>query len=72
MSFPWRNLDSHPSSATDLLLDLEVGQLGSDPACSVLLLVTLGSALLFDAGTLFSAINKMELEPAVALVMGSC
>lgn len=68
MSFPRCNLDFHPSSATDLLLDLEVGQLGSDPACSVLL----GSALLFDSGTLFSAINKIGLEPAVALVMGSC
>lgn len=72
MSFPWWNLDSHPSSATDLLLDLEVGQLGSDPARSVLLLLMLGSALLLDSGTLFSAINKTELEPAVALVMGSC
>lgn len=35
VSFPQWNLDYHPSSATDLLLDLEVGQLGSDPARSV-------------------------------------
>lgn len=54
-----------------MLLDLEVGQRGSDPACSVLPLLMLGSALLFDSGTLFSAINKTELEPAVALVVGS-
>lgn len=54
-----------------MLFDLEVGQRGSDPARSVLLLLTLGSALLFDSGTLFSPINKTELEPAVALVMGS-
>lgn len=50
------------------LLDLEVGQLGSDPARSVSMLLSLGSA----SGTLFSAINKMELEPAVVLVMRSC